>query len=73
MRKCQDCGEPFDVADDKETYDEYKDEFESQPYSPYDCVSCLIPDVGSNRSLGAAIQMLNGDADYEADAVDKWF
>ncbi|GAA3132495.1 hypothetical protein ACFFR3_03340 [Nonomuraea salmonea] len=74
MQKCSNCKTEFDVSDVR---DEYNETFDGE--SDYDeehggaiCANCAMPDRESNMNLGAAIQMMNGDLDYDDDFVQKW-
>lgn len=74
MDKCDRCGTRFDVSDARE---EYNEEFGRDSGIDYDdfgggvCANCAISQSQSEIDLGRAIQMWNGDEDYDADHVGK--
>jgi hypothetical protein len=75
MAKCLNCGDTFSVAGVRNEYNNVLD-----GEGDYDkdhggglCFDCAIPpDVASNINLGRAIDMMNGDEDYDADHVEKY-
>ena len=74
MAKCCRCGNKFNVSDARE---EYNAEFGGDPdydeeYGPDVCANCAIADTHTNMNIGKAIDMMNGDEDYDADHIEKW-
>jgi hypothetical protein len=69
MTRCLNCGETFDAAAVRGDYDELVGDGE---YSDELCAGCAIPDWESNKNLGRAIMMMNGDEDYDDDFVQEW-
>jgi len=74
MEKCYRCEKTFNVSDARE---EYNAEFGGDPdydenYGPDVCADCAICDTESNMDIGKAIDMMNGDEDYDADHVEKY-
>ncbi|SHH44910.1 hypothetical protein [Clostridium intestinale] len=78
MSKCRNCGNEFNVSD---AIMEFNDALDGE-YN-YDeeiggalCFDCAIydydPEYVSNSNLGRAIQMMNGDEDYDDEFVKKW-
>lgn len=74
MAKCCMCGKRFNVSDAR---DEYNAEFCGDP--DYDeecggevCADCAISETHSNMNLGKAIDMVNGNDDYDGGFVKKW-
>jgi hypothetical protein len=77
MAKCCRCGKRFNVS---EARDEYIAEFNGEidgdtfddTYGHEVCAECAIADSYSNINIGKAIDMWNGDEDYDADHVKKY-
>ena len=74
MEKCCRCNIKFNVSEARSEYNshfdgdaDYDDEFGGEV-----CAECAISDSESNMNLGRAIDMMNGDEDYDDDFVDKW-
>ena len=74
MEKCCRCEKMFNVSDAREEYNaefggapDYDEEFGGEV-----CADCAISDTHSNMNLGKAIDMMNGDEDYDADHVEKY-
>jgi len=74
MAKCCRCGKTFKVSDAKDLYDaEFGGELDyDEDYGGEVCADCAICDSQSNINLGSAIDMVNGDEDYDADHVEKY-
>ena len=71
MAKCDECGKRFNVSDARS---DYNDEFDGElnydeEYGGQLCADCAISDTSSNINLGRAIDMMNGDEDYDDDFV----
>ena len=73
MAKCCRCGNRFNVSEARTDYNaefdgdiDYDDEYGSEV-----CADCAISDTNSNMNLGKAIDMMNGDEDYDDDFVKK--
>lgn len=76
METCCRCGRSFDVAGAREEYEaEYGPEFDGEDYDEnYGttvCANCSLAETDSNTNLGRAIQMMNGDEDYDADFIEQ--
>ncbi len=74
MAKCCRCGEKFKVSDARA---EYNSEFGAgfdydEDYHGEVCADCAIADTHTNMNIGKAIDMMNGDEDYDEDHVQKW-
>lgn len=74
MPTCNRCGSEFEVDDAREEYDakfhgdpEYDDQYEGDV-----CGSCAVDDSESLMNKGLAIDMMNGDADYDDKHVEQW-
>jgi len=68
---CTRCGAEFDVD---EARDEYNSEFDGsisydEEYDGDVCANCAISEANSYMNVGKAIDMMNGDADYDDDFV----
>lgn len=73
MKTCDGCGTGFNVDDAR---DAYRDEFDGELDYDEDtggglCGSCAGAQSQSNINSGRAIQMMNGDEDYDDDFVQK--
>lgn len=70
---CGICEQPFDVADARADYNaewegaDYDDEIEGGL-----CGGCAISKSSSELAHGQAIQMMNGEIDYDDDHVTEW-
>ncbi|MEU6577119.1 hypothetical protein [Streptomyces sp. NPDC046805] len=75
MSKCVECGTAFEIEDAR---NEYNSEFNGDPdfdeyYGEGDfCGSCAASATSSAMNHGNAIQMMNGDVDYDDDFVEKY-
>ena len=74
MAKCTMCGKKFDVSD---TRNEYNAAFDGEidydeEYGGEVCADCAISETESNINVGRAIDMMNGDEDYDDGFVQKW-
>lgn len=75
MAICSMCGNRFNLS---KTRQEYYDEFAGDPdydeiYEDGDvCADCAIPDTHGNMAIGMAIDMVNGEEDYDDNFVQKW-
>lgn len=74
MTTCVRCGDEFEVEDARQEYDA---EFGGDPeyddnYGGEVCGSCAVIDSQHLINQGAAIDMTNGDEDYDADHVEKY-
>lgn len=74
MAKCCVCGKRFNVKDARSEYNsefdgglDYDDDFEGEV-----CADCAISTSQSNMNLGQAIDMMNGEEDYDDDFVKKY-
>lgn len=78
MAKCLNCGKEFNVSDTRMEFNDALDgEYNyDQEIGGSLCFDCAIydydPEYVSNDNLGTAIQMMNGDEDYDDDFVNKW-
>jgi hypothetical protein len=69
MAKCLNCGASFNVAAVRNEYQELVD---GGDYEGDLCRECALPlDVQSNMNLGRAIDMTNGEEDYDDDFVQE--
>lgn len=75
MAKCAWCGKKFNVSNAREEYNtafegdiDYDEQYEGGDI----CADCAIADTESNMSVGRAIDMVNGDEDYDDDFVQRW-
>lgn len=75
MAKCEQCGKQFDPSDAKSEYDaEFGGDLDyTESYDGKVCANCAIPETQGNMDLGPAIQMMNGDEDYDDDFVTEPF
>lgn len=74
MVKCCRCGMKFNVS---EARNEYNTTFGDglnydEQYGGEVCADCAIPDTESLINQGRAIDMMNGDDDYDDDFVQEW-
>lgn len=73
VTKCGQCGTSFDIDDAR---DEYNSEFNGDLNYDEDtdgdlCGNCAIAEIESKMNLGRAIDMMNGDEDYDDDFVQQ--
>lgn len=74
MAKCSECGTRYskgDVANEFESYFDGEVEYDQDDYDGL-CADCAIAQAESWEGVGHAIDMMNGDEDYDQDVVDKW-
>lgn len=73
MAKCEECGARYNKADACNEYESYFDH-----EMPYDsdvedmCASCAIAESESLMNIGKAIDMMNGEEDYDNDFVERY-
>lgn len=75
MAKCAWCGKRFSISTAREEYNSYfnNDLDYDEDYDDNNiCADCAIAESESNMSVGKAIDMVNGDEDYDDDFVQKW-
>lgn len=75
MAKCVICGNRFKVGEARAEYDArfysyifYDDSYPEHNY----CALCAIGETEGFINEGAAIDMMNGDLDYDDDFVKEW-
>jgi hypothetical protein len=74
MATCCRCGQEFHVSAARDAWNksefgsdvDYEEEFGGEV-----CGDCAVLDAESNRDLGRAIDMVNGDEDYDDDFVQE--
>lgn len=73
MAKCCRCRNEFNVSEARIDYNaefdgdiDYDDEYGGEV-----CADCAISDTNSNMNRGKAIDMMNGDEEYDDDFVEK--
>lgn len=75
MTKCTECGESFEVDDAR---DEYNAAFNGELDYDHDyagetkCGDCAIAQSESDINVGLAIDMTNGEAEYDLEHVEKY-
>lgn len=72
MAKCEECGTKFNVDDARSEFDEEFPEDDIDYDELYEgglCGSCAASQASSNMNAGRAIDMMNGDEDYDDDFV----
>ncbi len=74
MKKCCKCGKKFNVSDAREEYiaefgidEEYDEEYGGEV-----CADCAISETQSNVNAGKAIDMMNGEEDYDDEHVKNY-
>lgn len=73
MVKCCECNTEFDVEDARSEYTaEYGGELDYDEYGQGYCGSCAISEAESNMNVGRAIDMMNGEEDYDDDFVQQY-
>lgn len=74
MEKCCRCEKIFNVSDARKEYNaEFGEDLDfDENYGNEVCADCAICDTESNINLGKAIDMMNGEEDYDADHVEKY-
>lgn len=74
MPKCNECGQPFDVDSAREDFDAaFPDgdlDYDEETHGTI-CASCIITRFEGLVDQGRAIDMMNGEEDYDADFVEK--
>ena len=75
MPRCIVCGNSFKLRDAREEYESrfngeliYDEDYPDHDY----CATCAIGESENLMNQGAAIDMMNGDADYDDDFVKEW-
>ncbi|MCB5294187.1 hypothetical protein [Arthrobacter sp. SO3] len=76
MATCDECKKEFDVGVERDEFNiefpeddiDYDEEIEGGPQ----CASCVGSRIESNNNVGRAIDMMNGDEDYDGDHVEKY-
>ena len=73
MEKCCMCGKEFNVDEARSEYNaEFDDALEyDDSYGGEVCADCAICESESNMNLGKAIDMMNGEEEYDDDFVKK--
>lgn len=73
MAKCCRCGNRFDVSEARIVYNaEFNGEIDyDEEYGSEVCAYCAISDTDTNMNLGKAIDMMNGDEEYDDDFIEK--
>ncbi|MGW1900912.1 hypothetical protein [Streptomyces hirsutus] len=72
MTKCHECEKEFDVEAARAEYtSEFSGELDYDEYGQGNCADCAISEAESNMNVGRAIDMMNGDEDYDDDFVQK--
>lgn len=78
MAKCLNCEKRFNVSEARKEFNDALDgeyNYDSEIGGTL-CFDCAIydydPEYSSNSNLGKAIQMMNGDEDYDDDFVNEW-
>ena len=74
MSTCDHCQTEFDVDSARTEYNsEFNGELDyDEDYEGQVCASCAISQSQSNIDHGRAIQMMNGDEDYDESHVEKY-
>lgn len=74
MATCEQCDAEFDVADARDEYNaEFGDDADyDEDFGGDVCASCAISQTDSNIELGRAIDMMNGEEEYDAEHVERW-
>ncbi|MGW3455535.1 hypothetical protein ACWDRL_18810 [Streptomyces albidoflavus] len=73
MAKCHECATEFDTEKARAEYNsEFDGELDYDEYGQGCCAGCAISQAESNMNLGRAIDMMNGEADYDDDFVQKY-
>lgn len=73
MANCKRCGSRFNVKIAREEFnDRFDHELDYDDYYDGWCASCAISDAESNMNTGIAIDMMNGDAGFDQDFVNRW-
>lgn len=74
--KCVACDCKFDIDEARDEYNSYFDDDcidYDEDYPDHNlCGDCAIAETESNINTGKAIDMVNGEDDYDQDFVDKW-
>ena len=75
MPRCVVCGDKFKVSEARSEFDSrfpsdisYEDSYPDHDY----CASCAIAETEGLINQGAAVDMMNGDLDYDDEFVKKW-
>ena len=75
MAICVNCGDRFKVSEARSEFDSrfssditYDDCYPDHDY----CAACAIGETESLINQGAAVDMVNGDLDYDDEFVKKW-
>jgi hypothetical protein len=73
METCSECGTEFDIADERSEYNAHfgGDLDYDEDAGGGTCAGCAIAIAESNIDLGRAIDMMNGDEDYDDDFVTQ--
>lgn len=72
MTTCGECGTAFDVDEARAEYEgEFNGELEYEDVDGELCGGCAIVQSESYMNTGRAIQMVNGDEDYDDEFVTK--
>jgi hypothetical protein len=77
MAKCCRCGKRFNVSEARDEYiDEFGREFDGDlfddQYGREVCADCAIADTETLMNIGKAIDMMNGEEEYDEDFVNRW-
>ncbi|MCB2290837.1 hypothetical protein LGK97_13910 [Clostridium sp. CS001] len=75
MAKCGECGKRFNVSNAREEYNEEfggEIDYDEQFVLGAICADCAISDTHSNIGLGQAINMMNGEEDYDQEHVNEY-
>ncbi|SEB55575.1 hypothetical protein SAMN04489806_1095 [Paramicrobacterium humi] len=74
MARCTECGTLFDIDDARDDYNaEFNGELDyDEDFVGTKCGNCAISQSASEINVGAAIDMMNGEIEYDADHVEKY-
>lgn len=74
MKRCAECGESFDVDDARDDYNEaFKGELDyDEDFAGEKCGTCAVAQSESEINIGLAIDMMNGETNYDAEHVEKY-
>lgn len=74
MTRCTECGESFDIEDARAEYNQaFNGELDyDEDFAGEKCGGCAIAQSESEINVGLAIDMMNGEANYEPEHVEKY-
>ncbi len=74
MAKCDECGNKFKIQEARDEYESYFDgELDyDEDFGGSLCANCAISRTESEMNVGKAIDMMNGDEDYDDFFVQRW-